>query len=221
MVQNIRLILGLVVVFLFVACGSNSSKGSSNDVTKITKKNISGKTFNIKDISGGHNFITTFNSDGTITGGGSKFSSDFAWEVSKTGELKTSYMLLGMALTTVIHKQVDYVDECYVVNSTETNSQWKGEYKICMPIETPIFKGSNEVNKDSMRVEIEGKIGTRVFINGRDTDSIIDSNGRTQVIIDTTGLKNGSLISIVLKDDEGNQSDILYLEFTVYDDSEE
>jgi hypothetical protein len=222
MIQSIRLILGLVTIFLFVGCGGSSSlNGSSSDITKINKRNISGKTFNIKDVSSSHNFITTFNSDGTITDGGSKFSSDFGWEVSKTGELQTLYKLLGMTLSITTHKQTAYEDECYIVSSTETNSQWKGEYKICKPIETPIFTGSHQLNEDSLRVGIEGKVGTRVFVNGIDTDNIIDSNGQAQVIIDTTGLKDGSPLSIVLKDDERNQSDILYLEFRKDDGSEE
>jgi hypothetical protein len=213
MINIIRLIFGLVVFVWFVGCGgSSSSDDSSTDITTITKKNISGKTFNIKD-SNGKNYITTFNSDGTITNGGSKFSSDFEWRVSKTGELQTLYMLLGMALSTTTHKQTAYEDDCYIVSSTETNSQWRGEYKICKPIETPVLIGSYKIDEYSVEIEIEGRIGTRVFVNNVDTDSIIDSNGRTKVIIDTTRLKNGSLISIVLKDDEINQSDILYLEF--------
>ena len=127
-----RLIFSLVIFFLLVGCGGgSSSNSSSNDITKITKKNISGKTFNIKDFSNNQIYITTFNSDGTITGGGSKFSSDFEWKVSKTGELQTTYMLLGMPLTTITHKQIDYKDGCYIVTSTETYSAWQGKYELC------------------------------------------------------------------------------------------
>jgi len=214
--MKIRLsLMSFFILIVLIGCGegSSSSDNSSNDVTKITKSNISDKTFNIKDFSNNRIYITTFNSDGTITGGGSKFSSDFEWKVSKTGELQTLYKLFDTTLTIITHKQTSYEDECYIVSSTETNSNWTGEYKICSSksIDKPTLTSRPYTeNEDSIEIEIEGEIGTKVFVNGIDSGDVIDSNGKTQIILDISG-EGEKYFSISLKDDNGNESETLDL----------
>ena len=214
MIQTTRLIFGLIIFSLLIGCGGDdSSDNSSNDITKITKSNISDKTFNIKDFSNNRIYIPTFNSDGTITGGGSKFSSDFEWKVSKTGELQTLYKLFDTTLTVITHKQTSYEDECYIVSSIETNSNWTGEYKICSSksINKPTLTSRPYTeNEDSIEIEIEGEIGTKVFVNGIDSGNVIDSNGKTQIILDISG-EGEKYFSISLKDDNGNESETLDL----------
>ena len=202
-------IFSIALVFGLVGCGGGGSSGNySADITKITKRNISGKTFNIEDVLNGSKFTTTFNADGTISGGDSKFSDLFEWDVSKVGELQTIFKVYGTTISITTHKQIGYENECYIVSSTETNSQWKGKYKICKLIKTPVSKSFQKLDEYSSEITIEGKAGTRVFVNGIDTDTIIDSNGQAQIIVDTNELKNNT-IPIMLKDDKGNESNIL------------
>ena len=202
----------------FIGCGGSSSNELSNDVTKITKSSISGKTFKIKNLSSSKIFTVRFNGDLTITALSGHvdlpFDEDNRWQVSKTGELKTSYSLLGTVLTVTTHKQTDYKNGCYIVHSTQTNSNWNESYELCtkISINRPTLTSQpTSTTEDSVEVEVNGKVGMRVFVNGVDSGSVIDSNGKTIVNLDTSGLEGDKHFSISLKDDIGHESEVLSL----------
>jgi len=120
--------------------------GASEDLSKITKNNISGKTFEITNLKYPTPFIVTFNEDKTITNVlGSEeypFSKVMVWDVSKTGELKTILKTYSEdeILELFIHKQIGYKDGCYLINTKQVDSSsWKNKYKLC-PSSTDIKK---------------------------------------------------------------------------------
>ena len=67
--------------------------------------------------------------------------------------------------------------------------------------------------KDSVEVEVNGKVGTAVFVNGVDSGKTIDSTGKVKLVLDTSGDDGEKSFSIALKDDKGNESEAL--SFTV------
>ncbi|RXJ98930.1 hypothetical protein CRV02_12830 [Arcobacter sp. CECT 8989] len=66
-------------------------------------------------------------------------------------------------------------------------------------------------NKDNIEVEVKGEIGTKVFVNGKDTNKVIASNGKVKVTLDTSGQDGERSIRIQLKDKSLNWSYPLYL----------
>jgi len=63
--------------------------------------------------------------------------------------------------------------------------------------------------KDSVEVEINGKVGTSVFVNGVDSGKTIGSNGKVKVTLDTSGDDGDKSFSVTLKDNKGNESEAL------------
>ena len=121
------------------------SKESENS-TKITTKSISGKTFKITNLDGLTSSVVTFNNDKTITtvvgSPDYPFSKHLIWEVSKTGELRTISKVYGedTVLETFIHKQTGYQDGCYIISTSQVDSnRWKNKYQLC-PSSTDIEK---------------------------------------------------------------------------------
>jgi len=68
--------------------------------------------------------------------------------------------------------------------------------------------------KDSVEVEVNGKVGTAVFVNGVDSGETIDSIGKVKVTLDTSGEAGDKTFSIILKDDAGNESEALTFSIT-------
>ncbi|WP_216093244.1 hypothetical protein, partial [Candidatus Marithrix sp. Canyon 246] len=62
---------------------------------------------------------------------------------------------------------------------------------------------------DTVEVEVNGKVGTSVFVNGVDSGKTIDSTGKVKVVLDTSGDDGEKNFSITLKDDKGNESEAL------------
>jgi len=63
--------------------------------------------------------------------------------------------------------------------------------------------------KDSVEVEINGKVGTSVFVNGVDSGKTIGSTGKVKVTLDTSGDDGDKSFSVTLKDSVGNESEAL------------
>ncbi len=64
---------------------------------------------------------------------------------------------------------------------------------------------------DTVEIEVNGKVGTTVFVNGVDSGKTIDSTGKVKVILDTSGDDGDKSFSISLKDDKGNESEALVI----------
>jgi hypothetical protein len=62
---------------------------------------------------------------------------------------------------------------------------------------------------DAVEVEVNGEDGTTIFVNGVDSGKTIDSTGKVKVTLDTSGDAGDKSFSISLKDDAGNESDVL------------
>ncbi|WP_216092895.1 GON domain-containing protein, partial [Candidatus Marithrix sp. Canyon 246] len=62
---------------------------------------------------------------------------------------------------------------------------------------------------DTVEVEVNGKVGTTVFVNGVDSGKTIDSTGKVKLTLDTSGDDGEKNFSIILKDDKGNESEAL------------
>jgi len=62
---------------------------------------------------------------------------------------------------------------------------------------------------DTVEVEVNGKVGTTVFVNGVDSGKTIDSTGKVKLTLDTSGDDGDKSFSISLKDDKGNESEAL------------
>jgi hypothetical protein len=67
--------------------------------------------------------------------------------------------------------------------------------------------------KDSVEVEVNGKVGTAVFVNGVDSGKTIGLNGKVKLTLDTSGDGDKSF-SISLKDSAGNESEALSFSIT-------
>jgi hypothetical protein len=66
---------------------------------------------------------------------------------------------------------------------------------------------STTTQDDAVEVEVNGKVGTAVFVNGVDSGKTIDSDGKVKVTLDTSGDDGDKSFSITLKDDKGNESE--------------
>ncbi|WP_069472945.1 hypothetical protein [Candidatus Marithrix sp. Canyon 246] len=62
---------------------------------------------------------------------------------------------------------------------------------------------------DTVEVEVNGDIGTTVFVNRVDTGKTIGSSGKVKVTLDTSGDDGDKSFSISLKDSAGNESEVL------------
>ncbi len=62
---------------------------------------------------------------------------------------------------------------------------------------------------DAVEVEINGKVGTTVFVNGVDSGKTIDSTGKVKVTVDTSGDDGDKSFAITLKNDKDNESEAL------------
>jgi hypothetical protein len=60
---------------------------------------------------------------------------------------------------------------------------------------------------DAVEVEVNGKIGTSVFVNGVDSGKTIDSTGKVKITLDTSDDDGDKSFSISLKDSAGNESE--------------
>jgi hypothetical protein len=65
------------------------------------------------------------------------------------------------------------------------------------------------IQDDAVEVEVNGKVGTAVFVNEVDSGKTIDSTGKVKVTLDTSGDDGDKSFSITLKDDVGNESEAL------------
>ena len=62
---------------------------------------------------------------------------------------------------------------------------------------------------DAVEVQVNGKVGTTVFVNGVDSGKTIDSTGKVKVTLDTSGEAGDKSFSITLKDSVDNESEAL------------
>ena len=62
---------------------------------------------------------------------------------------------------------------------------------------------------DSIKVVVNGKLGTTVFVNGVNSGKTIDATGKVQVTLNTSGSVGDKNFSITLKDSAGNNSQAL------------
>ncbi len=62
---------------------------------------------------------------------------------------------------------------------------------------------------DAVEIEVNGKVGTTVFVNGANSGETIGSSGKVKVTLDTSGETGDKRFSISLKDDAGNESEAL------------
>ena len=66
------------------------------------------------------------------------------WLINNNGELEVIYSYNGIPINTITHKPISILGNCYIVNSTQTQSAWNKEYKMC--------KGQlNEIEKRDMK----------------------------------------------------------------------
>jgi hypothetical protein len=62
---------------------------------------------------------------------------------------------------------------------------------------------------DAVEIEVNGKVGITVFVNGVDSGETIGSNGKVKVTLDTSGEAGDKNFSISFKDSAGNESEAL------------
>ena len=60
-----------------------------------------------------------------------------------------------------------------------------------------------------MDVEVNGEVGSRVFVNGIDTNKVISSSGKVNITLDTSGSDGAKTFNISLKDALDNTSNAL------------
>jgi hypothetical protein len=78
------------------------------------------------------------------------------------------------------------------------------------PTEKPTLTTTPTTTQDdTVEVEVNGKVGTTVFVNGVDSGEIIDSTDKVQVTLDTSGKAGDKNFAISLKNDKGNESEAL------------
>ena len=70
---------------------------------------------------------------------------------------------------------------------------------------------------NSVDVEVNGDIGTRIFVNGVNTTKVISSSGKMFISLDTSGADGNKAFTITLKDSHEYESDTL--SFTIIKDA--
>ncbi|WP_141700044.1 hypothetical protein [Candidatus Marithrix sp. Canyon 246] len=94
----------------------------------------------------------------------------------------------------------------HVDNMTKTDSCESSVEPIQKPTLTTIPTTTKD---DTVEIEVNGKVGTTVFVNGKNSGKTIDSTGKVKVTLDTSGKSGDKSFSISLKDDRGNESETL------------
>lgn len=74
---------------------------------------------------------------------------------------------------------------------------------------TPTFTTQNSVS-----VEVNGEVGAAIWVNGANTGSTIQANGKQTIALDTSGGSGIKNFALTLKDAEWNESSPLNLAIT-------
>jgi hypothetical protein len=105
-----------------------------------------------------------------------------------------------------INYPIFHVDDMTKTDSCESSVE---------PIQKPILTTTPTTTiDDTVEVEVNGKVGTTVFVNGVDSGEIIDSTGKVKVALDTSGEAGDKNFFISLKDDKANESEALSFTIT-------
>lgn len=69
-------------------------------------------------------------------------------------------------------------------------------------------------NQDSVTVEVNGEVGTTIFVNTTDTNTDINASGKANLDLNTSGADGIKSFSITLKDSANNESEALDINIT-------
>ena len=101
---------------------------------EFTKSMISGKEWNVTDLSDGGTETIKFNDDGTITeitGYQQGLTDNYVWQINDKDELETIFYLYGVPITTYTYKIVENKGEgCYIVDYT-FSGDWYKQFRMC------------------------------------------------------------------------------------------